>query len=227
MKTILLLVCFMLSIFSRGQDTIVVTSFSDYRIKSQLYKDSLDSYNKGKDVCNKIMILFDDISKKSGNLNIDWQGNIHDNKSYFLSGWDRELKNDQIVDSGSLSTFTTMNGPPTTEDIFIDLQHLYKQLYGCKVNPSGYVSAGEMPIIYIYNKPTPVIYKAPCFSKNDKSHVRVENGYSILDKVTRFILRDDGKTKIPYILRYYFHGNTLDSIQMIDPVDEKSILKYP
>ena len=152
---------------------------------------------------------------------MDYTGIVHSNGLYFLSGWEYDLIDGQIVDSESLATFTSFklsNGQPYLEDGFVEMKDIYKKLEKCKVYPYGYVSAGEAPTIYIYRKPIPVSYKAPCFSKNNTHSTSSNYYYTILDITTKFILRSDGKTRLPYISRYYFNGNKLDSIEMLNPI---------
>ena len=198
---------------TQGQDTILISSITEYTEKLQLYKDSLHSYNIGKSVSNQLLILFNEMSKSSGNLNMDYTGKVYNSDSYFQSGWDVDLIDGQIVDTNTQSTFEIKYDSPKSIMDEFKLSEAYRRLDSCKVNPYGIVSAGEMPVIYIYKKPTKFpVYKAPCFSTSKK----VE--YSIIDITTYFIVDNLNRTRIPYNKIFYYGYKGLIKIEWIDPI---------
>ena len=215
MRIIFLLVLLLVNL-SAIADTTYVTSKTDTRLMD--YKDSLQSYETGKSVCENLAILFQKLT------------NSHDYDSYFLDAWTGKIKFNQPVDTLlGYSELLPNNEYPSKEEKYqlssnsdigkkITLQ--FFRLDTIKTIPYAKVVGAEMPVVYIYQKPSRIVL----YKKLEKCWLP-KHKYTTIDIQTHFITNQSGKTIIPYNLIRYYENNKLKKIEWVDPMDREKIIK--
>jgi hypothetical protein len=197
-------------------DTIYVTSSTDKRLLS--YRDTLSAYQTGKSVCDNLKSLFRQLT------------NTHDYDTYFTDGWSSTIKFNQPVDTLlGYSEFLPNDEFPSklegeqfnsNSEIGQKITYQFKRLDTLRIIPYAKVVGAEMPVVYIYRKPSiTVIYK-----KLDKCWLP-KQVFRIIDIQTHFIIDERGKTRIPYNIIWYYESSKLKKIEWVDPIDEKRIIQ--
>jgi hypothetical protein len=215
MRIIFLLVLLLVNL-SAIADTTYVTSKTDTRLMD--YKDSLQSYETGKSVCENLAILFQKLT------------NSHDYDSYFLDAWTGKIKFNQPVDTLlGYSELLPNNEYPSKEENYqlssnsdigkkITLQ--FFRLDTIKTIPYAKVVGAEMPVVYIYRKPSlEVVYK-----KLDRCW-EAKRKYSIRDLTTYFIKKDIGLTVTPYNIIRYYENDKCVRTDWVNPMNKEIVLK--
>ncbi len=196
----------------KSADTLYVQSAQDLRY--QRYLDSMEAYTVGYSVAKH---MADTISHFVGNDALD---------AYFLSGFDIADSNtdgyffdfheDEPVQIGHISDeFHGMRNEEKFPWEYLD--HQYKRLDKLRVEPKGVMMGAELPNVYVYWHPAITVV------------VRPVRKFTVIYPGIKFALDKDGKTKVSYILKYYFSqaGNELqqvDSIETLDPITRKHIV---
>lgn len=212
MKYLLLLLLTASSFITRAGDTLYVEDVNDGRYKR--YLDSMEAFKIGYSVAKS---MADTVRKVIGNNTYD---------EYFLSRYERnEDPNTSayFYNYEQGATVTIGNVGNDYRNIKNDkrfpweyLNTLYKKLDAIKIQPSGIMQGGELPEVYVYNKPAVTTI-----------YVRVKR-YTQVDTKTLFLSSKDGKTRVSYIRKFYFSKvgdghQKIDSIQKLDPITRQPI----
>lgn len=208
---LLLLLCVSCVEVVKSADTLFVQSAQDLRY--QRYLDSITAYTTGYTVAKN---MADTISHYVGNNALD---------AYFLSGFAIADSNtggyffdfheNEPVQIGHISDeFHGMRNEAKFPWEYLDAQ--YKLLDKLRVEPMGVMMGAELPNVYVYRHPAITVV------------VRPVRKFTVIYPGIKFALDKDGKTKVSYILKYYFSqtGNELqqvDSIETLDPIYHKHI----
>jgi len=211
----LLVFLFLLFSLPSLADTVYVYGKADPSLLA--YRDSVLAYETGFSVSKDISLIFRQAY------------HTHDYDAYFLDAWSGNIKFHQPVDTLlGHSEFLPNKKLPEKQigERFINdqfsrrINQILSRLDSLKVIPYGKVVGAEMPTIYIYKKPSVVvIYKLleKCWIK--------EVWYTTIDRQTRFITDEKGRTRIPYNIVRYYKSNVLKKIEWVSPVDEKIVIK--
>jgi len=197
-------------------DTVYVASKTDAKLLA--YQDTLYAYETGKSICESLAVIFQKLT------------NSHDYDSYFLDAWSGNIKFNQPVDT--LLTFSVFlpndNFPEdslkyqfnSNSDIGQKITLQFIRLDTIKIIPYARVEGSEMPVVYIYRKPTRVVL----YKKLDKCWLP-KHIYRTIDTQTHFILNNKDRTITPYNIINYYEGNILKKIEWVDPLDNNKIIK--
>ena len=206
------LVCCMFCIIGKSSDTLYIENFKDARL--QLYLDSLKGYEIGFSVAKNVA---DSVRHKLGNNTLD---------PYFLSryistgesfsyGYFYDFNEDVPVVIGHVNdAFHGIKSDSIIPWQYVEAQ--YKRLDAIKVKPSGVIQGAELPHVYVYPKPAiTVIY-------------RKIKRYTVIDPSIKFLKREDGKTKVAYILKYNYikegdNHERIDSMEKLDPIKQEHL----
>lgn len=205
-----LLLIFCIQAFAT-RDTLYVDDPKDPRLLR--YKDSLWAYQTGYSVAKNIAAA---VRESMGNNSLD---------AYFLSYYNESGKTSEgyffsyeenpKVQIGHVHTPTK----GLKSDTIIPWQYIekqYKRLDSLRIPPVGIQQGAELPVVYVYSRPhTTVIFRKML-------------RYTVVDPSIKFYKKDDGKTKVSYILKYHYSkiGNErekIDSIEKLDPVTLKRV----
>lgn len=216
MRLLLVLFFVFAYIFSFG-DTIYVSSRTDARLL--LYRDSLTAYEVGSSVCTELSKLFQKLT------------NSHDYDSYFLDPLVKDFKPGEAVDTllGYSEVLPTTDYPDTlsgnqfnsTSELGQRIAYQFKRLDTLNVKPYATVVGAEMPVLYLYRKPTRVVI----YQKLDRCWEK-KRVYTTLDRVTHFIVDSKGMTKIPYNILRYYENDRLVKIEWTDPITQSVIKTF-
>jgi len=188
-------------------DTIYVENKMDIRYLR--YLDSLQAYRISYSVAKNIS---DSIRVMLGNNSLD---------AYFLNGFAinpdtlstayyYDLHEKEKVDIGHISdTYKGLKDDGKIPWTYLVSQ--YKRLDSIKIHPSFIMQGGELPNVYVYIKPRMVVIH------------RVVRRFTVVGQIIKFSYSADGKTKTPYIEKYYYaefeKGHVIvDSIEKLDPI---------
>lgn len=196
-----------------GGDTLYVRGNDSRYLK---YLDSLYAYQTSLSVAKNVS---DSIRKLIGNDTYT---------AFFMDGFSGkepseadyvfELKRNVIIDLGKISIeYSGFKNADNFPWRYLYLQ--YRRLDSIKIQPYAVMQGGELPTVYIWKSPTIFVkslYYCPHLNEP------VSKPYSCIYPQTRFIVKDDGKTRIPYVEQWFYHGKnfgeTVDSILKLDPV---------
>ena len=153
MKKLYLLLLFLTGVSRTFADTIYVSSKTDPRLLA--YQDTLYAYQTGKSICDNLAVLFQKLT------------NTNDYNSYFLDAWSGAIQFDQPVDTLlGFSVFLPNDRYPNEADkrlfssnseIGQNITFQFRRLDSIKIMPYAKVEGSEMPVIFIYAKPTRVV----------------------------------------------------------------------
>lgn len=196
----------------QSSDTLYVENSRDPRLL--LYQDSIKAYEIGFSVAKNIA---DSVRSLSGNNSLD---------HFFLSryiempdassaGYFYEFHENVKVEIGHVNdSFHGMKSDTKFPWRFLELQD--KRLDAIKIQPAGIMQGGELPNVYIYAKPsTTVIY-------------RKVKRFTVIDPSIKFFMKDNGKTRVSYIVKYHYsqigneHQQT-DSVEKLDPIKQQHL----
>lgn len=214
MKYLVYLLVFTASLLhssAQAGDTIYLEEPNDIRL--QHYHDSLLAYTTGFAVAKAIA---DSVAAKRGDHQLD---------GYFLGRYAESMVSDEgfffdynespKLDLGHVHVpIKGIKSDPTMPWQFIETQ--YKRLDTLKVLPAAIIQGAELPNVYVYAPPANVVI------------YRKVRRYTVVDPSIKFYKKDDGKTKVSYILKYYYikeenKHERIDSIQKLDPVTLKPV----
>lgn len=212
MRYILFLVACMGSLTVKCCDTLFVEDPKDVRYLR--YLDTLQGYEIGYSVASNIA---DTLRAITGNSSLD---------AYFLHRYNKAgneqsdgyfydfIENAQVEVGRVNKTFKGIKNDTIIPWQYVEAQ--YKRLDAIKIQPLGILQGAELPNVYVYGYPSvTVIY-------------RKMKRYTVVDPAIKFFKKDDGKTRVSYILKYYYsrEGNgheKIDSIEKLDPVTFKHV----
>lgn len=213
MRYILLLVFFLLAINTKASDTLYVEDFKDPRLLE--YQDSIKAYEISFSVAKN---MADTIRALMGNNSLDdyflgkflSAGEVSSSGGYFY-----DFEENVKVEIGHVNG--DYHGMKNEEKFpWKYLESQYRRLDSIKIQPWGVMSGGELPNVYVYAKPSRTII----FKKIKR--------FTVIDPTIRFFKKDDGKTRISYITKYYYSEfdkghQTIDSIEKLDPIYQKHL----
>ncbi|MFN8323363.1 MAG: hypothetical protein U0T74_11950 [Chitinophagales bacterium] len=212
MKYIVWFVFVLCALNSVAADTLYVEDFKDQRYLR--YLDSAKAYEIGYSVARNIA---DTIKNRIGNNSLDayFLGRYHTGNGTESDGYYYDYIENPQVEIGHVNvSFKGIKNDSLVPWQYVELQ--YKRLDALKVKPQGLIQGAELPNVYVYAKPgTVVIYQKVM-------------RYTVIDPAIKFFKKDDGKTKVSYILKYYYskvnNGHEqIDSIEKLDPIYQKHI----
>lgn len=198
--------------YCSSNDTVFVEDAKDPRYLR--YLDSLQAYkiaySVAKNIADTIKIVTGDNSLDAYFLN-----NFAGNTDTLSSQYFYNLQRNEDVEIGHISD--SYKGMKNEEKFPWEyLEQQYKRLDSIKIQPHLIMQGGELPNVYVYLLPKiTVIHK-------------VVKRFTVIDPTIHFYITNDGKTKTPYITKYYYievdkNNRKIDSIEKLDPIRHEHI----
>ena len=212
MKYFLVVIFCICSMASQAKvgDTVFVEN--KYEVRYLRYLDSLQAYRIAYSVAKN---MADSIRAFTGSNALDGYFMNHFDRNYEgnAEGFIYDLKRGAHVDIGHVSDeFHGMKNDTKFPWGYLDNQ--YKRLDSIKIQPDAIMEGGELPNVYLYLKPiTTVVYRAV-------------KRFTVVGQIIKFSYSNDGKTKTPYIEKFYYaefeKGHVVvDSVEKLDPIYHK------
>jgi len=217
MKKTIALLLVLLFCHVEGQDTTYATSRTDARLFS--YRDSITAYTVGCSVTNELRTIFREMT------------GTKDYDAYFENGWKKSISVGDPVDTAlGYSVFLENTVWPyevkegdqfqSSSSYGQRIAYQFNRLDTLRVLPPYRVEGAEMPVLFIYAKPSRVVL----YRKLDRCWEK-KMRYSTLDVQTHFIINDKDKTIIPYNIRRFYVENKLTKTEWVDPVNTNQIIR--
>lgn len=193
-------------------DTLYVEKLEDPRLLR--YLDSLKAYEISFSVASNVA---DTMRAILGNSSLDsyFLGGFTSNDVSSSDGYFYSFSTDVVVEPGKVNVdYKNMKNDSRFPWKYLERQ--YKRLNAILIQPSGVMQGAELPSVYVYRKPyTTVIQR------------RVRR-YTVVDPSIKFFMKDNGKTRISYIRKFYYilvdgEHEKIDSIEKLDPITQKHL----
>lgn len=203
------------SYFCSAQDTLTVFSKNDKRLT--LYNDSLRAYTIGNEVAYKLAELFEKLT------------NSKDYSNYFIAAWEKHYNYGDPIDTTlGYSEYLPVSELPNSKinnfssntEIGKLIQTEIARLDSLPIMPKGKIVGAELPVTYVYQKPSRVVVLLSL----DKASVK-QTCFTSVERTTHFLVDDKGRTVRPYnIKKYYVNGKVVKQ-EYVSPLNHNEIIE--
>lgn len=198
-----------------AQATLNVFSKNDQRLT--LYNDSLKAYTVGKEVAYKLAELFEQLT------------NTKDYSNYFTAAWQKQYNYGDPIDTtlGYSEYLPVSEHPNSTINNFASntaigklIQTEIARLDSLHVMPKGKIVGAELPVTYVYEKPS----REVVLVQLEKTPVK-PTCFTSIERTTHFLVDDKGRTVRPYnIKKYYVNGKVVKQ-EYVSPLNHNEIIE--